>query len=105
MQELAAAERFHGRLRKRKVPAGTSEYLAAWILDDEDYGSGSDEEDEEEGGDQGMQDHPAAQVGACGSKYGSKDGSCLAATSQDSQQSGSNVAAQHSRAGPPRIIL
>ncbi|GFR48760.1 hypothetical protein Agub_g10580, partial [Astrephomene gubernaculifera] len=46
-EEMAAATA--PRTRRRKVPEGTSEYQAAWILDDEDYGDeDEDEEDEDE---------------------------------------------------------
>ncbi|GIL79816.1 hypothetical protein Vretifemale_9103 [Volvox reticuliferus] len=45
-EEMAAAT--VPRTRRRKVPEGTSEYQAAWILDDEDYGDDDDEEEEGE---------------------------------------------------------
>jgi hypothetical protein len=48
-EELAAAAAAGGaKLRKRRLPAGTSEYQAAWILDD-DEGSGGSGEAEESG--------------------------------------------------------
>ncbi|GIL52662.1 hypothetical protein Vafri_8489 [Volvox africanus] len=52
-EEMAAATA--PRTRRRKVPEGTSEYQAAWILDGEDYG---DEEEEEEGEEEGLDDDP-----------------------------------------------
>jgi pre-rRNA-processing protein TSR1 len=48
-EELSAAAAASRRMRKRRLPAGTSEYQAAWILDsDEDSSEGS--EDGSEGG-------------------------------------------------------
>ncbi|GLI68047.1 hypothetical protein VaNZ11_012370 [Volvox africanus] len=53
-EEMAAATA--PRTRRRKVPEGTSEYQAAWILDGEDYGD--EEEEEEEGEEEDFGDDP-----------------------------------------------
>lgn len=51
-EELAAAAAAAGSkaLRKRRLPAGTSEYQAAWILDEYDDDDGDDEASEEDHG-------------------------------------------------------
>jgi hypothetical protein len=46
-EELAAAAG-GAKLRKRRLPAGTSEYQAAWILDDDEGSGGSEEEEQGE---------------------------------------------------------
>jgi hypothetical protein len=57
-QELADAEVQQHAARKRRIPAGTSEYQATWILDDDEVEDGGDEESLcDDGGDEG---------GACG---------------------------------------
>ncbi|GLC40690.1 hypothetical protein PLESTB_000032300 [Pleodorina starrii] len=51
-EDMAAATA--PRTRRRKVPEGTSEYQAAWILDGEDYGD-EDEEEEDDDDPYGME--------------------------------------------------
>ncbi|KAG2501525.1 hypothetical protein HYH03_000032 [Edaphochlamys debaryana] len=47
-EEMEAAAAAAPRMRKKKVPEGTSEYQAAWILDDEDYGTDDEDGSEDE---------------------------------------------------------
>lgn len=44
-EELSAAAAASRCMRKRRLPAGTSEYQAAWILDDDEDGSEGSEDD------------------------------------------------------------
>lgn len=50
-EELSAAAAASKRMRKRRLPAGTSEYQAAWILDDDD----DDGSDGSDGSDDGFE--------------------------------------------------